>query len=362
MFIPANPTISFLNKKYSVLDIAGSFPFKVSVVYPSARTALQSVLKKKGAGKTIWLPAFMCKSLLKPIQSCGLNINYYDIDEQFMPKLSHIKISKGDYVLVVHFFGILINLEKIKKLCLENEFILIEDCAHILPDTYAAYFAGKFGDISIFSFRKILPVLYGGIITRGYELNKKDSFCIPIIRTSIKKKLLTIIERVAFIFGINILLLKKKLRSIFGNTDTSTLSGEQNSVLYAKKDYTHNNNDSYLINVINKRKENYKQLSNQLMNFDKISMIFPNLPDGSCPQFFPILVKNKQVIFDELIKFGIEAIIWPGEEKLEILLDDYPGTALFDKNLLLLPIHHDLTKVHIRYIAENLIKVVLNSN
>lgn len=355
MFIPANPTISILGKNPSAIDIASLFPFKVSDIYPSARTALQSALKKREGGKTVWLPAFMCRSLLKPIQSCGLNINYYDIDEKFMPELHNLKFSGGDYLLVVHFFGIRIPLEDIRNICVEKEVILIEDCAHILPNPDEICYAGTIGDISIFSFRKLFPVLYGGLVIEKEIFARKSSLSVPYVYHGIKKKVLMFIERLAFISGVNILSTKKKLRNIFGNTDSPVLSGELNVASYcAKNPMVSNVDTNYLKKVISRRKENYRHLYELIRNIDGIQIPFSVLPDGSCPQLFPILLRNRQDVFEKLIQCGIEAIIWPGKEKMQISLDNYPCTKFLDESLLLLPIHHGLQQKHINYIASSL--------
>lgn len=359
MFIPANPTISLLGRNPSIIDIASLFPFKISCIYPSARTALQAVLEKRRDDKTVWLPAFMCRSLLKPIQNSGLNINYYDIDTKFMPQLSNLKFSHGDYLLVVHFFGILRQFETIRRLCYEKEIILIEDCAHILPDSDAICFAGKLGDISIFSFRKLLPVLYGGLVIEKEEFNEGHLLSVPKMHSSIKKKVLIRVERLAFISGVNILPAKKMLRSVLGNTDSPAFSGELNTTAYCIENPTAGNIDTtYLKSAISRRKENYQYLYELIKDTDEILIPFPVLSDGSCPQFFPILVKDRQKIFDKLIRLGIEAIVWPGQERVPISLDNYLHTKLFDENLLLLPIHHGLTQAHIEYIAESLKKVI----
>jgi dTDP-4-amino-4,6-dideoxygalactose transaminase len=81
------------------------------------------------------------------------------------------------------------------------------------------------------------------------------------------------------------------------------------------------------------------------------------LPAGSCPQFFPILVNDRQRVFDKLIHLGIEAIVWPGQERVPIPLDNYPQTKILNENLLLLPINHSLRQEHMEYIAESLKKI-----
>lgn len=357
MFIPANPTISLLGKNPSIIGIASAFPFEISCIYPSARTALQSVLEKRTGGKTVWVPAFMCRSLLKPILSCNLNIDYYDIDPKFMPLVTDLKFSPGDYLLVVHFFGILRGFEGIKTFCSKKNLILIEDCAHILPDADAICFAGMSGDISIFSFRKLLPVLCGGLVIEKKQLCANKLLLSPKMHCGVKKKVLMMTERLAFISGINILGVKKALRCLFGNTDSSAFSGELNTTQYRMESYAAGNDAIYLKSALSRRKENYNYLSGLIKDLDGIFIPFPVLPAGSCPQFFPILVNDRQRVFDKLIHMGIEVIVWPDQERVPIPLDNYPQTKILNENLLLLPINHSLTQEHMEYIAESLKKI-----
>ncbi|MBM3249737.1 MAG: hypothetical protein FJZ09_02690 [Candidatus Omnitrophica bacterium] len=357
MFIPANPTISLLGRNPSTIDIAGSFPFEISCIYPGARTALQSVLEKRTGGKTVWIPAFMCRSLLKPIQSCNLKIEYYDLDHRFMPQVSNLKFSAGDYLLVVHFFGILRELEGIKALCAKYNLILIEDCAHILPDADATCFAGMSGDISIFSFRKLLAVTCGGLVIEKSQSCTDNLLSFPRVHSGVKKKALMMAERLAFISGINILRVKNALRSLFGNTDSSAFSGGLEATQYCTESrVAGNTSNPYLKSALSRRKENYNYLSGLIKNTDGILVLFPGLPAGSCPQFFPILVNDRKEVFDKLIRLGIEAIIWPGQEGVSVPVDNYPQTKIFNENLLLLPVNHSLTRKHMEYIAEGLNK------
>ena len=67
-------------------------------------------------------------------------------------------------ILVVHYFGFFSNVNDIVSLCKTFKVKVIEDCAHGFLSSHNNTDFGSFGDISIFSMRKTLPVSDGGAL------------------------------------------------------------------------------------------------------------------------------------------------------------------------------------------------------
>jgi perosamine synthetase len=79
-------------------------------------------------------------------------------------------------VLVVHYFGFPQPIVKIKEFCKERGLYLLEDCAHVLQGrTEEGIVLGTSGDISIFSWRKFLPVYDGGQLVINNPALKLDT-------------------------------------------------------------------------------------------------------------------------------------------------------------------------------------------
>src|SRR5690606_28865452 len=97
-----------------------------------------------------------------------------------------------------------------------------------------------------------------------------------------------------------------------------------------------------------RRAANYRQLSAQL---DPRLQVFPQLPDGACPLFFPIVVPDKHEAAEALRARGVDAIeFWndsvePGGHEMGI------DARFLRRHVLELPINQDLTPRHIDHVA-----------
>lgn len=81
-------------------------------------------------------------------------------------------------VIAVHTYGYPCDMDPIKKLCKEQNLLLIEDCAEALGARYKGKQPGSWGDISIYSFfgNKTLTTGEGGMITTPSEQLIKKAF------------------------------------------------------------------------------------------------------------------------------------------------------------------------------------------
>lgn len=154
---------------------------KYSFSFNSGRSALMTILKalNLSPGKEILIQAFTCNATVNPILWNNLEPVFVDCNNNFNLDINDLKkkiSSKTRAVIVQHTFGIPAEIEKIKKICEQNNIILIEDCAHSLGASYKGKKVGTFGDLSFFSFSrdKVISSVYGGmIITNNSEIKQK---------------------------------------------------------------------------------------------------------------------------------------------------------------------------------------------
>jgi dTDP-4-amino-4,6-dideoxygalactose transaminase len=258
--------------------------------------------------------------------------------------------------MVVHFFGIYQSLTSIKGFCQERKLLLVEDCAHILPDPQTPCPAGAMGDIAIFSLRKLLPVSQGGVLLdrAAAEFPGGETAAGRPAPLRFKKRVLMVAETMAFHAGLNLLRVKRILRRFLGNTDSSTLSGERQSGWRPLDLPVNGDGAGYLAAVVARRQQNYGYLAEHLRHLPGVDLPFRQLPEGSCPQGFPLLVPDRERLSAQLHRRGIEAMIWPGEEGVALPREAYPGTQHWQERLLLLPVHQELREVHLDYIVRTL--------
>jgi hypothetical protein len=146
--------------------------------YSLARFAILDGLKSLGlkSGDQVLIPSLMCRDVLAPFHSLGLEIKFYDVDQQLEP-ISLIKDPKIKAIMAVNYFGFPAAIEKFKKYCVENNCFLIEDNAHgFLSRDPQGNFLGDRGDVGIFSFRKTLSIPDGAGLVTSRPLSEQISF------------------------------------------------------------------------------------------------------------------------------------------------------------------------------------------
>jgi perosamine synthetase len=157
--------------------------FGVAVSNGSA--ALDISIKALGikAGDEVIMPTFTIISPAQSIISAGAIPVLVDSDpitwnmdvNQIEDKIT----SKTKAILVVHIYGLPVDMDPILELCRKHELLLIEDAAEMHGQTYKGKMCGSFGDISIFSFypNKHITTGEGGMIlcrdSTVFEKSKK---------------------------------------------------------------------------------------------------------------------------------------------------------------------------------------------
>ncbi len=183
-------------------------------LYPYARYAFLEVLKILGI-KTIYLPAFICRDMLAPINTLRIKYFFYEVNENLEPMLKDIKC---DAILMVDYFGFGQDFKAFEEYKKKYNSIIIEDNAHgFLSRDKNGVLLGTIGDIGLLSIRKTVFLPNGGALLVNNELYKNKNFKNSEIQSSyedvnynkkldLKKKIFT------KYLGIAILLLRRAIR------------------------------------------------------------------------------------------------------------------------------------------------------
>ena len=126
-------------------------------------------------GSEVILPTFTIISCAAAIVRAGLIPVVVDSDpftwnmdiEQVKEKIN----SKTKAIMVVHIYGLPVDMDPILELAKENNLKIIEDAAEVIGQTYKGKPCGSFGDISTFSFypNKHITTGEGGMIVTNDE-------------------------------------------------------------------------------------------------------------------------------------------------------------------------------------------------
>lgn len=150
---------AYVNRKHGIAVANGSAALDVAV------QALQL-----SPGDEVIMPAFTIISPTQSVVKAGLIPVLVDSDpETWNMDVSLIEnkiTSRTKAIIVVHIYGLPVDMDPVLALCKKHNLLLIEDAAEMHGQTYKGKVCGSFGDISIFSFypNKHITTGEGGMI------------------------------------------------------------------------------------------------------------------------------------------------------------------------------------------------------
>ncbi len=361
MLIPGSPIRQAYGRKTELVRqdiLSRPFPFLSGkqAILNCGREALYFGIKLlKNLPETVHLPAYCCKSVLTPFKKLGIKIKFYDVGKHLEPIVDDKALGEGELFLLIHYFGIPQDTRSIKQLCEQRGLVLIEDCAHALPDPESRWPMGSTGTFSIYSLRKQLPVPDGGVLVINDESlgNRLGMIPTPTLQNiSAKKWLAMAIDKFAFFLGWpNTLRIKDALRDKIGSTDTifysRLLNNPMPEISYTTAKFITNVDFGKIAKI---RKKNYYWLADRIKDINGVIVPFPALPDSAVPQGLPIMVKNVDCICSAMRKKCVGTDRWPGNEfPATATKEEFPGASYWNEHLLLLPIHQDLCLRHLEF-------------
>lgn len=171
--VPPTPSLQrrFLRRRGAFEPSTAFGPGRITTDLFWARNAIFHGLGMVGlaAGQTVLVPAYVCRSVPEAILAYGAAVEFYRVDRDCRLDLEDIerRIRPGvGAVLAVHYFGMpQAQMSALRESCDRRGLFLIEDCAHILPRPDVDDGPGRYGHISVFSWRKFLPVYDGATLS-----------------------------------------------------------------------------------------------------------------------------------------------------------------------------------------------------
>lgn len=206
----------FAIQKKGNLNIKEVYKDSKIYLYPFARYAFLEALKTLDI-KTIYLPAFICRDMLAPINTLKIKYFFYEVNENLEPMLEDIKC---DAILMIDYFGFSQDFRPFEEYKKKYNSIIIEDNAHgFLSKDKNGVLLGTRGDIGLLSIRKTIFLPNGGALLVNNELFKNNYFNSSEIQSSyedvIYDKKLNLKKKIFNKYlGITILLLRRAIRFI----------------------------------------------------------------------------------------------------------------------------------------------------
>ena len=339
-----------------------------------ARNGIYHALRalRVSPGAHVLLPAYVCTAAVEPFAAFGAEVEFYEIGRDCKPDLAEIESRIGprtEAILAVHYFGFPQKIHAFRELCDRHKLALVEDCAHVLTGDIEGAPPGTFGDASVFSWRKFLPIYDGAEL----RLNRRSDS----LEVSWNKETIPFTLKVA----------KCLLDRIFEQSSGGVL-GHLSNVLESMKSVWRRANaipvgqpllgldsnqaslDAALLNqrisrvsrfllrhsdipaVAKRRRENYLFLQNGFRGMKGIQPLHPNLPPNVCPWVYPLFFDGIANAHFFLREIGIPAVTWGGVRPHGLNPGRYPNADFLYDNLVFLPVHQNLPRRSLDRVVE----------
>lgn len=145
-------------------------------LFSSGREALLAGLRAAGIGDgdEVIVQGYTCIVVPNAIEASGAKTIYADIDPDTLnltpETVEAVMTPHTKAIICQHTFGMPAALSELRALCDQKGILLIEDCAHVLPDDQGPTGLAETGDMVLFSFgrdKAISGVSGGAILVRG---------------------------------------------------------------------------------------------------------------------------------------------------------------------------------------------------
>jgi dTDP-4-amino-4,6-dideoxygalactose transaminase len=330
------------------------------------RNAIYAVFKilDIGIGDEVLTPAWDCDGTLEPFWVVGCTPVFYRCDPfTFDVDLDHIRslvTEKTKLIHIINQFGQPQPWEKILAVRDEINIPILEDNAYSFLSGINNKKFGDFGDFSIFSLRKNLPIPDGGLLkincAQEYKSVSKHARWLypPEYKTAIN----ILVNKIKYGFGI-------ERKSLFGFLRKKEVSGNYLIPLYSdgrkepphcernviQKDFAFDYarpmsklsklmlkyyTKSKLQYIADLKRKYYELLVSELTEINGIQILRPELQDGVVPYCVNILVeKNRDEILKLLLAKRYPVMAWP-TLPTQILsnLKNYPEVEVLGRKLL----------------------------
>ena len=328
-------------------------------------------------GSEVLVPSYNCGTEIDPLIKSGAQIVAYRIDDTCRIDFDDLQkkiSSRTKAIYITHYFGFSDEVGKLRSLCDTKGLFLIEDCALSLFSNHVDRKLGTFGDISLFSLPKTLPVPDGGIMVinndqlKGFKWKMRPSerkYILRLLLILIKNRLIAdfvkipiIMQAVAYFYSRH--QNKRNCSKNWSSVKYPAMAGH----MFYNREYMDDRDISAVTRrilwtidsseVIKVRRENFLRIQKQLQEIPGIRLLFTGLPDNVCPLCFPIIVNHRHEVYLHLSARFIEAFEWWSGYHPAIRWDDFPEACYLKNHLLLLPIHQKIGEREIAYIVAEL--------
>lgn len=296
------------------------FPITNAASLANGRCALL-VLIELLKPRRVWLPAYLCPSIIAAVERSGVPISYFatDYNLQVVPgALSDVGV--GDLVDIIDYFGFPADRALMKQVREAGAWLLEDACQGMLTRGI-----GSTADFLLFTPRKFVGIPDAGILISNRE--DVDLRCVRLEPPPTHWWMLTfsaaVLRRDFDLYGGDRLWFKQ-YQALEEDMPLGpyAMSDMSRMLLTSAFDYA---------DISRKRVENYRSLATELPEL----ALHPNLPDEVVPLGFPVRLANRDDVRNVLYASDIyPPVHWPFPG---ILPAEFTESYRLQRNIMMLP-------------------------
>ena len=300
------------------------------------------------------------------MRAAGATIHYYPIHRDMRLDPDEVRRlceeHNPDVLYVIHYLGWPQPMPALVDLCRQRGMLLVEDCALALLSELDGRPLGSFGDWSVFCLYKTLPVPNGAVLVQNTarldaleRLPLRQAGSASVLGRTAELLVQRTRGRTAGL-GAALCAVKRGPRPGRRRAGRPPHAGWRHGI----RSHRRRSGDVARLGAAARSprlrrhpedatRANFRRLADALRG--RANLVLPDLDDGVCPLFFPVLVADKHAAATALRQRGVDALeFW--NDGVERDGAEMSADARFLRaHVLELPIHQDLTAAHVDYIA-----------
>jgi perosamine synthetase len=322
-----------------------------------ARNGIYALARAWGlSGQEILFPAYFHGVEVETLVAAGVKLRFYPVHAGMRVDTAEIRsclTPQSRAVYLIHYLGFPGPVEELSAWCREQGLLLIEDCALAMLSKLGELPLGSFGDAAIFCLYKSVPVPNGGaLLLRNPGVARLAKSNPPSLVSTIAYTAKAFWRNTEVTAG-NKQAVKELTRSVSKPLRIVQVGGDHfdlshanlamsplcRRILAGQKFET----------IVHLRRRNYLRLLHHLRHISP--PVFPELPPGICPLFYPLQTRNKRTVLDHLLERGVEAVNFWSPISSVIPEGEFPEVDELRRTIVELPCHQDLTLAAVDRIA-----------
>lgn len=345
------------------------FPFNVPHRLPfyRARNAIYHLFRallETNPGLSVLAPDYNSGNEILAIRAAGATIHYCPVRGDMCLDPAEVerycRIHNPDLLYVIHYAGWAQPMPALVDLCRRRGMLLVEDCALSLLSDLDGRPLGSFGDWSVFCLYKTLPLPNGALLIQNgpqleslERLQLREAGPASVLGRTAELMVQRIRGRSNGV-GAALQMVKRGMGCAAGALEVRRANVGDIGFNLDEVDLAMSGVSARLLerldfeDIRRRRVANYRRLDAELDL--TVPRVFSELPDGVCPLFFPIIVRDKAAAARTLQERGVDALeFW--NESMESGHEMGPDARFLRAHVLELPIHQDLGPRHLAHVA-----------